>query len=151
MFSSKGDTVIDPFLGTGTTLKAAAAAVRNSIGFEIEPDFAESIFHRIREIVGFANERVSSRIESHIDFIRQCRDTGRTLKHLNRRYNFPVVTRQETELFLNLLADVRVHEKDGFEVSYSDAAGPVFDLPAVSPAENPPPKPDPQLDLFTRY
>jgi len=46
---------------------------------------------------------------------------------------------------------VRVHNKDGFEVSYSDAAGPVFDLPAVSPAENPPPKTDSQLDLFTRY
>ena len=59
MFSAKGDTVLDPFLGTGTTLKAAAAAARNSIGFEIEPDFAESIFHRIREIVGFANERVA--------------------------------------------------------------------------------------------
>jgi DNA modification methylase len=151
MFSAKGDTVLDPFLGTGTTLKAAAAAARNSIGFEIEPDFAESIFHRIREIVGFANERVRSRIDSHIDFIRQCRDTGRTLKHVNRRYSFPVVTRQETELFLNLVADVRLHEKDGLEVSYSDAAGSVFDLPAVSPSENPPPKPDPQLDLFARY
>jgi hypothetical protein len=143
--------VLDPFLGTGTTLKAAAAAARNSIGFEIEPDFAENIFHRIREIVGFANERVRSRIDSHVDFIRQCRDTGRTLKHLNRRYNFPVVTRQETELFLNLLADVRVHEKDGFEVSYADAAGPVFDLSAVSPAENPPPKPNHQLELFAPY
>jgi modification methylase len=148
MFSAKGDTVLDPFLGTGTTLKAAAAAARNSIGFEIEPGFAESIFHRVRRIVGFSNERVQSRIDSHIDFIRQCRDTGRTLKHVNRRYDFPVVTRQETELFLNLLADVRVHEKDGFEVSYSDAAGPVFDRSALSPAGNPSPKPNHQLELF---
>jgi len=151
MFSAKGDTVLDPFLGTGTTLKAAAAAARNSIGFEIEPDFAESVFHRIREIVGFANERVRFRIDGHIGFIRQCRDTGRTLKHLNRRYDFPVMTRQETELFLNLLADVRVQEKNGFEVSYSDAAGPVFDLPAVSPAGNLPLKPNHQLELFGRY
>ncbi|HSO63202.1 MAG TPA: site-specific DNA-methyltransferase [Desulfobacterales bacterium] len=151
MFSAKGDTVLDPFLGTGTTLKAAAAAARNSIGFEIEPDFAESVFHRISEIVGFANERVRSRIDGHIDFIRQCRDTGRTLKHLNRRYGFPVVTRQETELFLNLLADIHVHEKHGFEVSYSDAAGPVSDLPAVSPAGDLPPKPNHQLELFARY
>ena len=151
MFSAKGDTVLDPFLGTGTTLKAAAAAARNSIGFEIEPDFAESVFHRIREIVGFANERVRSRIDGHIDFIRQCRDTGRTLKHLNRRYDFPVMTRQETELFLNLLTDIRVQEKNGFEVSYSDAAGPVFDQPAVSPAENLPLKPNHQLELFVSY
>jgi DNA modification methylase len=151
MFSVKGDTVLDPFLGTGTTLKAAAAAARNSIGFEIEPDFAEGIFHRIRGIVALANERVRSRIDSHIDFIRQCRDTGRTLKHVNRRYNFPVVTRQETGLFLNLLAEVRVHEKDGFEVSYSDAAGPVFDLSALSPAASPSSKPSHQLELFARH
>jgi hypothetical protein len=94
---------------------------------------------------------VHSRIDGHIDFIRQCRDTGRTLKYVNRRYNFPVVTRQETELFLNLLADVRVHEKDGFEVSYSDAAGPVSDLSALSPAASPPPKPSDQLELFARH
>ena len=90
-------------------------------------------------------------IDGHIDFIRQCRDTGRTLKHLNRRYDFPVMTRQETELFLNLLTDIRVQEKNGFEVSYSDAAGPVFDQPAVSPAENLPLKPNHQLELFGSY
>jgi len=151
MFSVKGDTVLDPFLGTGTTLKAAAAAARNSIGFEIEPDFAKSIFHRIRGIVAFANERVRSRIDSHIDFIRQCRDTGRTLKHLNHRYNLPVVTIQETDLFLNLLTDVRVQEMDGFEVSYSDSAGMVFDLSALAQAASPSPKPNYQLELFARY
>ncbi len=148
MFSAKGDTVLDPFLGTGTTLKAAAAAARNSIGFEIEPDFSAPIFNRIHEIVGFANERVRSRIDGHIGFIRLCRDSGRALKHVNHRYNFPVVTRQETELFLNLLADVRIQGKDGFEVSYSDAPGPVSDRPALPPAENPPPQPNHQLELF---
>jgi DNA modification methylase len=60
MFSAKADTVLDPFLGTGTTLKAAAAAVRNSIGFEIEPAFAARMFHRIHGILGLANERVRS-------------------------------------------------------------------------------------------
>ena len=37
MFSFVGDTVLDPFLGTGTTTLAAAQTGRNSIGFEIEP------------------------------------------------------------------------------------------------------------------
>jgi DNA modification methylase len=36
MFSFAGDTVLDPFLGTGTTAVAAAALGRNSIGFEID-------------------------------------------------------------------------------------------------------------------
>ena len=36
MFSIKGDTVLDPFLGSGTTTKAAVENERNSIGYEAE-------------------------------------------------------------------------------------------------------------------
>ena len=39
MFSFHGDTVLDPFAGTGTTLLAAAAAGRNAIGVEIDPAY----------------------------------------------------------------------------------------------------------------
>jgi len=36
MFSVKGDTVLDPFLGSGITTKAAAQNERNSVGYEID-------------------------------------------------------------------------------------------------------------------
>ena len=36
MFSIKGDTVLDPFLGSGTTAKVAMQNERNSIGYEID-------------------------------------------------------------------------------------------------------------------
>jgi DNA modification methylase len=39
MFSFVGDTVLDPFLGTGTTSAAAALWGRNSIGIEVEPTY----------------------------------------------------------------------------------------------------------------
>ena len=39
MFSFAGDTVLDPFLGTGTTLLAAARCGRNGIGVEVEPRY----------------------------------------------------------------------------------------------------------------
>ena len=39
MFSFVGDTVLDPFVGTGTTMVAAAQAARNSIGVEIDPSY----------------------------------------------------------------------------------------------------------------
>src|SRR5713101_7034746 len=39
MFSFAGDTVLDPFVGTGTTMLAAAFAGRNSIGIEIDADY----------------------------------------------------------------------------------------------------------------
>lgn len=39
MFSFTGDTVLDPFCGTGTTMIAALRTGRNSIGVEIEPEY----------------------------------------------------------------------------------------------------------------
>src|SRR5258706_4243232 len=39
MFSFTGDTVLDPFMGTGTTLLAAARCDRNAIGVELESDY----------------------------------------------------------------------------------------------------------------
>jgi len=39
MFSFKGDTVLDPFLGSGTTSLAARNLGRNSVGYEINPAF----------------------------------------------------------------------------------------------------------------
>jgi site-specific DNA-methyltransferase (adenine-specific) len=39
MFSFVGDTVLDPFMGTGRTALAAARCHRNSINVEIEPSY----------------------------------------------------------------------------------------------------------------
>ena len=39
MFSFAGETVFDPFMGSGTTALAACNLQRNSIGYEINPDF----------------------------------------------------------------------------------------------------------------
>ncbi len=47
MFSFQGDTVLDPFAGTGTTLLAAAAAGRNAIGVEIDPTYVRLAERRL--------------------------------------------------------------------------------------------------------
>ena len=39
MFSFHGDTVLDPFCGTGTTMIASLRYDRNGIGIEIDPDY----------------------------------------------------------------------------------------------------------------
>jgi site-specific DNA-methyltransferase (adenine-specific) len=39
MFSFKGDTVLDPFCGSGTTMVAALRTGRNSIGIDIDPEY----------------------------------------------------------------------------------------------------------------
>lgn len=47
MFSFVGDTVLDPFLGSGTTSLAAGLWGRNSIGIEVDPGYFESSVQRI--------------------------------------------------------------------------------------------------------
>ena len=47
MFSFVGDTVLDPFLGTGTTSVAAARCGRNSIGVEIDSNYFQAARRRI--------------------------------------------------------------------------------------------------------
>lgn len=47
MFSFVGDTVLDPFFGTGTTSVAAARWGRNSIGVEIDPQYFEMASQRL--------------------------------------------------------------------------------------------------------
>lgn len=52
MFSYVGDTVLDPFMGTGTTNIAAMLWGRNSIGCDIEPayiDLAQRRFHEAQQ------------------------------------------------------------------------------------------------------
>ena len=48
MFSFAGDTVLDPFLGSGTTCVAAAGCGRNSIGFEIISSYLGSAARRLQ-------------------------------------------------------------------------------------------------------
>ena len=52
MFSFVGDTVLDPFLGTGSTTMAAMRHGRNSVGYEIDPSYLEQARKRIIESVG---------------------------------------------------------------------------------------------------
>jgi len=47
MFSFVGDTVLDPFLGTGTTAVAAAKTGRNSVGFEVDEHYFDLAHKRV--------------------------------------------------------------------------------------------------------
>src|SRR5207302_9034197 len=47
MFSFAGDTVLDPFLGTGTTTVAAARAGRHSVGVEVNEHYFDLACKRI--------------------------------------------------------------------------------------------------------
>jgi DNA modification methylase len=48
LFSFVGDTVLDPFVGSGSTTIAAVRACRNSIGYDIAPRYIDIARDRIR-------------------------------------------------------------------------------------------------------
>ncbi len=47
MFTFKGDTVLDPFLGSGTTVKAAIDLERQAVGYEINDNFMSLIEEKL--------------------------------------------------------------------------------------------------------
>lgn len=51
-FSDEGDTVFDPFIGSGTTMAAAHALGRIGYGCEISPAYCDVLLRRIAELAG---------------------------------------------------------------------------------------------------
>jgi len=65
MFSFVGDTVLDPFLGSGTTSLAALKLSRNSVGYEIDERCLSTIKERLSASIGIFDK------DSVVDVIRQ--------------------------------------------------------------------------------
>jgi DNA modification methylase len=126
MYSVKGDTVLDPFLGTGTTTAAAIASGRNSIGYEIDRSL-DNVIDRIKDvIVDSSRQIIRQRLAKHIEFVVQQRKTKQRFKHNNLHYGFPVKTAQEKELLLNDPLKIREVKEGCFEVQYSGKPQPEF-------------------------
>jgi site-specific DNA-methyltransferase (adenine-specific)/site-specific DNA-methyltransferase (cytosine-N4-specific) len=49
LFTEEYDTVLDPFMGSGTTIFAASKLLRNSIGIEIVPEYYNSVKEQVKE------------------------------------------------------------------------------------------------------
>jgi len=68
MFTFVGDTVLDPFVGSGTTIKVASNLDRNSVGYEINKNFLKII----KDKTAAYNEYSNSDIE--FEFIERNQD-----------------------------------------------------------------------------
>ena len=75
MFAFQGDTVLDPFMGSGTTNLAARNLGRHSVGYEINPEFIEIAKQKLGvnqpDLVGteyeFQNDKPSRDLECAIE------------------------------------------------------------------------------------
>jgi DNA modification methylase len=118
MFSLQGETVLDPFLGTGTTSLAAAASGRSSVGLEWDPFLLGAVPPRLGRALELGQARVAHRLAAHRRFVADRVAAGGTLAHHNEVYGFPVMTGQETKLALARPVDARLRPDACFEVDY---------------------------------
>ena len=110
MFSIYGNTVLDPFLGTGTTMIAAIISGRNSVGIEIDNSLYPVIEKNLFNSVKIAEQRLKKRIKDHLEFIEK---HEKELKYTNHIIGMPVKTKQETEIhFYRLKELVKVKNDD---------------------------------------
>jgi DNA modification methylase len=86
MFSFVGDTILDPFLGSGTTSLAAKNLSRNSVGYEINPKFIPTIKHKLKvseqDLFENATYEFVSQKASDNDF-------SKRIGSLNHKFNDP--------------------------------------------------------------
>ncbi len=118
MFSIQEDTVLDPFMGTGTTMLAAMVSGRNSVGLEIDASMAAAIEARVGQLVPFADEFTGKRINAHAEFVKQHLARGKEIKHKNEHHGFPVVTTHETSLVIPQVKGIKKSGECAFEVTY---------------------------------
>ena len=120
MYSVKADIVLDPFLGTGTTMAAAMASARNSIGYEIDNNLFDSIIKITDDIINVSNSHMENRLKQHIHFVNERTASGKPIKHTNNPYGFPVITNQEKGLILNEIKAIEMMQNHSIKVNYCD-------------------------------
>ena len=68
MFSFAGDTILDPFAGSGSTAVAAIRAGRNSISVEIEKGYLNAATRRAAKEAGHIDARTAVVVELNPTF-----------------------------------------------------------------------------------
>lgn len=107
MYSLYGDTVLDPFWGTGTTSVAAITGARNSIGYEREPEFIEAFDERLERVASLSRSVVQDRLRRHENFVTDRQDAGNEVSYEATNYDVPVVTKQEQAIRFFSVSNLR--------------------------------------------
>lgn len=119
MYSLKGDVVLDPFLGTGTTTLAAIGNCRNSIGFDLNPGLFQTQFENLSSLGESLNRIVEKRKHDHDLFVQTRQNEGKPLLYFNQNLQTPVVTKQEKFLSLEKIARLFRNSDEEIVVEYS--------------------------------
>ncbi|MFC7115099.1 DNA-methyltransferase [Natronoarchaeum sp. GCM10025703] len=118
MYSVYGDTVLDPFWGTGTTSLAAMVAGRNSVGYELDQEFTRLFDEQVLELPALSAEIGGERLDDHREFVEKRLDDGESFEYESDQYGFPVTTKQETRLRLYAVDEI-TDTDEGYAVTHT--------------------------------
>ncbi len=109
MYSQKGDVVLDPFMGLGTTAVASVICERNSIGYEIDSLLKPLLKDTLRTIdIQKANTLIKNRYTKHLAFVEERIKQGKDVKYDNTHLQCKVMTKQETDLTFHYLQNITI-------------------------------------------
>ncbi len=122
MYSIYGDTVLDPFVGTGTTMAAALAATRSSVGVEHSAAFAPIVAQALPDAVSAGATRTAERREAHRAFLSRRAEAGKPPpRHVCESLALPVITSQERALRLLTPVELRPSGPQRWDAESVDA------------------------------
>ena len=117
MYSAYGETVLDPFWGTGTTSLAAMCAGRSSVGYELDAEFLPVFEERLADVEELSRSVADRRLADHRAFVRQRREAGDGFDHEAVHYGFPVMTDLERRIRLHAVDAVEPTD-DGYRLEH---------------------------------
>lgn len=120
MFSVRNDTILDPFLGTGTSSIVAMITERNSIGYEIDSNLKNTIENLFSNVIPLGNKKILSRISAHKEYINNRIEIKGPTKYINEHLNMPVMTSQEKFLKFNKLLSFTNNENGEYIIKYEE-------------------------------
>lgn len=118
MYSVYGDTVLDPFWGTGTTTLAAMAAGRHSVGKELDESFISEFDQRLETVAERTATTVGRRLAAHESFIADRQANGETVGYEAENYEFSVMTKQEQPIRFYRIEHIE-HKEGSYRVSHT--------------------------------
>ena len=152
MYSLLGDTVLDPFVGTGTTLLAAACAGRSGVGVELDPTLAEEIGRTLDLAPALGLELQGALVAALAAFLEERAAAGKSAPlHRNEWLGMPVITKQEAALQFQVPLGVEAAGEGSWRLQHqpwsTERSAPVAQ-PVRAPPEPKEAPETPQLTLF---
>ncbi|MDY6970283.1 MAG: site-specific DNA-methyltransferase, partial [Spirochaetota bacterium] len=127
MYSLYNDVILDPFIGTGTTILAGILCGRNTIGVEIDKEFTQLISNQITGFLSTANQLTINRLKNHIDFVKNRTKEKGSLKYSNIHHGFKVMTKQETGIQLKYLLSIKQISSSEYSALYENIGNLQYD------------------------